>query len=500
MSKKTKILDVYFQTNSNYEVRTEQMDGKDYLVVPVTMMVEGVHSGSHGPILHLAEELGRYPESWDGIPVTIGHPRVGSQYVSANSPAVLADWAVGRIFNTRMDGDALRAEAWCCVEDLERVSEDTLEMINNGEIIEVSVGVFSDEEDTTGTWNTENYNAIARNHRPNHLALLPDEVGACSIEDGCGIRVNKKGESKVAKDVLIVNDENREKVLKELNLKGFSVNELGHSQIREKIAQIVYSYDGNGLDNYVEEIYDDYFVYRQFNTRVQPRTANLYKQSYEVDDTNNVTVNGDAVHVRKEVSYEAIPEVNTTGRVKTKRIIQKNKKVMAECTDCVKKLADSLIANKDLAWSEDDRETLQAMSEETLEKMTPPAKEEPQANTAKVSRKDVLEALSSEKLTKEEFMSIAPEEVTSQITEGDALRANKRTEMITEITANSEVYTEDELNAKEFDDLVKVHKMATKSNAVSIGGGGLGGKTQVNTGGNKSKKGTMIPACAKESK
>jgi len=345
MSKAKQVLDIYFTVTENYTVRRETFNDKEHIVVPVVMMVEGVHSGSHGPILHLADELGRYPESWDGIPVTIGHPKVGNVYVSANNPDVLHDWAVGRIFNTQIDGATLRAEAWLDEECLERVSETTLEKINSGEVIEVSVGVFSDEEDTSGTWNTESYSAIARNHRPNHLALLPDEVGACSIEDGCGIRVNKKGETKVTKKEKIVNKETQSQVLKELNHLGFSINEVGHNEIREKISSIVYGFDGRNSDNYVEDVFTDHFVYTQFNNGVEPRLKKLYKQNYTIGEDNNVELNGEPVQVKREISYDPIPSVNSGNREVTKRVIQKNNK-KSMCTECVKKLADALIANK----------------------------------------------------------------------------------------------------------------------------------------------------------
>jgi hypothetical protein len=37
------------------------------------------------------------------------------------------------------------------------------------------------------------YNFVARNYRPDHLAILPDQRGACSIEDGCGLNTNRLG-------------------------------------------------------------------------------------------------------------------------------------------------------------------------------------------------------------------------------------------------------------------------------------------------------------------
>ncbi len=76
---------------NNYTVRNETLDGKPHLVVPVVMMVEGIHDGSEGPVLHKASEMVETVETWNGIPVTISHPKDGVDgegkpiYVSANS-------------------------------------------------------------------------------------------------------------------------------------------------------------------------------------------------------------------------------------------------------------------------------------------------------------------------------------------------------------------------------------------------------------------------------
>ncbi len=492
MKTKKQILDIYFIPNTNYSIRREQLNGVDHIVVPVIMMVEGVHSGSHGPILHLAEELGRFPESWDGIPVTIGHPVVGGQYVSANSPAVLQDWSVGRIFNTHIAGSALRAEAWLDEVTLERVSGATLGRINNGEVIEVSIGIFSDEEMVPGTWNTEEYVAIARNHRPNHLALLPDEVGACSIADGCGIRVNKQEKTKVGQEKFIVNTENQTEVLKEVNRIGFSVNELGYGEVREKIGSAVYGLDGNGLDHYVEEIYADYFVYTQFNNRIEPRQKKLYKQTYSIDNSGEVTLVGDPTNVKREISYLPVPTTN--GGKKVERLIKKNSSM---CTECVKKLADELIVNKNTAWAETDREYLESQSEEQLEKMTPTAPvKETQVNSAtKPTREDILAVFSANPMTDDEFLKLASPEVRLSIKEGLEIRTNQKNHLVSEIIANTEEWGEDELKLKELPELVKIHKLATKDmgETVFAGGGSLGGNSKVKVNGTAPKTSVMLP-------
>ena len=184
-------MEVYFQISNNYRVQERQHQGRKHLVVPVVMMVEGVHAGSHGALLHRIEEMGRYPASWNGIPVVVDHPSEDGQNISANSPEIIDSRVVGRVYNTHVSGAKLKAEVWLDEEKLRQVCPVILTEIREYEPIEVSIGVFTDDEIVTGDWNGEAYEAIARNHRPDHLALLPGGAGACSLADGCGIRSNK---------------------------------------------------------------------------------------------------------------------------------------------------------------------------------------------------------------------------------------------------------------------------------------------------------------------
>jgi len=177
---------------NNYEIRMETYMGRKHLIVPVVMMVEGVHCGSAGPLFHSIEELGKYPASWNGIPVSIQHPEQDGQYISANSPEVLERQTVGQVFNTFVDGNKLKAECWIDIERITAISPEAYSYLQNKRPLEVSIGVFSDDVPQEGDWNGEHYVAIATNHRPDHLALLPGGRGACSWADGAGIRINSK--------------------------------------------------------------------------------------------------------------------------------------------------------------------------------------------------------------------------------------------------------------------------------------------------------------------
>ena len=176
-------------STGDYDVKIVEHLSKVYYVIPVTMMVEGVHNGNHGKLLHTMEELGKFPESWNGRPIVINHPEIGGVAVSASSPEIM-EHAVGVVYNTKVDGNKLVGEAWLDEDKLNDNSPETLEDIEQGKIKEVSVGVFTDEKEEVGIYNDEEYEAVAFNHRPDHLAILTECQGACSVEDGCGLGVN----------------------------------------------------------------------------------------------------------------------------------------------------------------------------------------------------------------------------------------------------------------------------------------------------------------------
>jgi len=188
-------METQIQTNKSYVIRTETLQEKPHIVVPAIMIKEGVHNGNHGPILHLTKDLALSKDFWNGKPVTILHPQKDGQNISANSPDVVT---VGRVFNAMMDEDKLKAEVWLDIEKMGQVSPEALLYIQAGRQLDVSTGMFVDEEIMTGEYNGESYTAIAGNIRPDHLALLPGEDGACSWDDGCGIRANS--DKKVKKE------------------------------------------------------------------------------------------------------------------------------------------------------------------------------------------------------------------------------------------------------------------------------------------------------------
>jgi len=157
------------------------------------MLLEGVHQGSGGPLYYPPEELSKTPVVWNHKPVVVYHPQVNGVGVSACMPDILTSRKIGVIMNTVFEDGKLKAEAWIDLDRAKAVDERIVSAIENKAVMELSTGLFTDNENVEGEWRGEKYIAIARNYRPDHLALLPDIKGACSIEDGAGfLRLNSQ--------------------------------------------------------------------------------------------------------------------------------------------------------------------------------------------------------------------------------------------------------------------------------------------------------------------
>ncbi len=167
------------------KVRREIFEGREYLVAPVIPIVEGVLNGA----LVTAEEIGKYPASWNGIPLPINHPMKNGQYVSANQLDILETNVVGRFFNAQFDGKKLKGELWVDIAKCNELGGEALDALNileAGGPLEVSTAYFSDDVKVSGVFNGKRYTMKHTNLRPDHLALLPHGIGACSWEDGAG--------------------------------------------------------------------------------------------------------------------------------------------------------------------------------------------------------------------------------------------------------------------------------------------------------------------------
>ncbi len=181
------------------KVQKKTLAGRSYLVAPVAMIVEGVFAGNQGPILYEQSDITKSVASWNHKPITVGHPKRGDQFVSGCLPESIEDFGVGMVLNTSWNSRTkkLRAEAW--------FDETRLDVVPGGSAIkaalakqepmEVSTGLFVDKEVFSGQYNGKEFTGKARNFRPDHLAVIVNGVGACSLKDGAGLLVNKDAQA-----------------------------------------------------------------------------------------------------------------------------------------------------------------------------------------------------------------------------------------------------------------------------------------------------------------
>ena len=253
--------------------REEMLEDRLHLVVNAVLMAEGVWSGSKGPVFYSAEEFKKTVHTWNNKPVTVYHPQGGKG--SAADPHVLSSSRVGILLNSRWEDEKLKAQVWIDIDRCDRIDDRILKSVRAGKMVEVSTGLLVDGEvlDNERKHGDKKYRMVARNFRPDHLAILPDKVGAFSVKDGGGLLANHRVESLVNQDSL---EETINKVRRAI------YDRFEHSQ------------PGYRWDGYVCEVFSDRVIYEA--------GGDLYSLAYKVEG-GTVVLTGDPVPVERVVEY-----------------------------------------------------------------------------------------------------------------------------------------------------------------------------------------------------
>jgi hypothetical protein len=436
------------------------LNGEAYIVYPVIMMTEGVHAGSGGPTLYTSQELAEYYWTWNGMPVSINHPQdVDGSPISCNDPQVYNTQVVGKIFNTVFEDNKLKAEAWLKETVLNTLGTEVIKALESGNNLEVSTGLFCDAEEVSGDWNGETYNAVATNIRPDHLALLPGGVGACSWKDGCGIRANK-GEDMKKESLKYFQKNEDTKQFKFLDNADFD-----YTQLIDSAYGLVDSMDDDQYSYYLRKMYPDFMVYTVRPRRGGSTGAKTYKRNYSVDNAGKISFSGDPVEV---VIKETIETVNNKGNKTTNQNKEEGMaKTMQEC--CPKKV-DELINNNE-NFTDDDREVLLAMTEDAFAMVVNKAKpienketnkkeeevKETEEKKPETNEQEIEEVKETKKMSFDELLANADPEVAESIRNGHRIFQENKKKLVQEILAHeSNSFTEDELKVFPYDHLEKL--------------------------------------------
>lgn len=493
-NKSLSMISVLAQPNTA-AIRTQEFAGTEHTVIPVVMLVEGVlwPGNSDVPELALAEEFGRFPEGWNGRPVVLDHPKVNGQPVSATSPNILEQYAIGQIFNTRLDGKKLVAEMWINnerVKELGETAERELERLQSEDsMVEVSTGLFSMLEMNPGVYNGEKYEAIWRDIVPDHLAILPEGViGACSVEKGCGaprlnaskkgqkledlvavrfnveapvIRTEKSGSCECAdktsckcenKQGLIdtegklvenkgVFDALRTRVKNLFKFESFRENQelvLSDDDIRIAITAAMRAADMDFF--WVVAVFQGNndsgtFVYESWSD------YNLYAQDFSIKSDGTVVLSGDRVQVRPETRFVPVKVEAGEGTGLTTQSSGNSQEVTHVDKE---KLVQDLISNTQTQFTDEDREWLMTLESTQLEKLIPKPvqagteeEEEQEQETPPTQNSRTTASEKPKPITLSEYIANAPAEMQEVLKSGLKMHQQRKNALIASLIGNA---------------------------------------------------------------
>lgn len=344
-------------TNLSAKAKKVTWNGKAYLVAPVTMLRPGVLPGSAGPLYYSEEQVAKEPKRWNGIPIVNGHPKdANGKHLSARDPDILSKYGIGTVYRSKVKGKNLAAEGWFDEERTKTIAPKVYEALTKGEKIESSTGLDLNAKAAPkgAVHNGVAYKFDTSDYRPDHLAVLTDETGACSVKDGCGV-FNSSAEP-------IPEDMKATLWQKMVEVFGFStekkywpdlvINELSFDDIRYALHKALASkFTQADPHCYITEVYQDYFVYQA--------GAESYRQEYTTSDTG-VSLSGDPIEVMRTTEYK--PVTNTVSNPETTIEDSTMKLTDAQRTETV----SFIVANCDCWQGEDSVKVLNGMPDTQL--------------------------------------------------------------------------------------------------------------------------------------
>lgn len=284
---------VTFNVKANSaEHRYETIDGKRYLVVPCVMMNEGVHRGTEGPVLYRGSVLSRFPEADNNKPVVNDHPKDKSGKMTTFNVETIESQQFGFLMNCSYveEGKKRIGEAFIDEDKANRIDKRIVQRIMNGKMTELSTGYSAEVTIGDGVFNGESYKYEATELHLDHLAVLLDTKGACSIAKGAGFLRNSDPESERLFQWL----SNESKVVTVIdNALSFSdIGQMVNCALSEKFGE-----KGKTWEGYAVDVFDDMVVYRTHYS-----SDKLYSLKYTIKG-GQASLIGEPAEVQRKYNY-----------------------------------------------------------------------------------------------------------------------------------------------------------------------------------------------------
>lgn len=188
-------VNVTTQVNSK-QIRRITHNGREHWILPsYTLPANVVMNGG----LYPASEIDAHFTGLEGTLAPLGHPTVDGQFVSAFSPEGINVGHVGAFNrNVKKSGNRIYVEKWIDVEVAQRSEGgqrllERVQALERGEDvppIHTSVAVFLEQLEANEEQQAAGAQWVAKINSVDHDAILLDEPGAATPEQGVGLMVN----------------------------------------------------------------------------------------------------------------------------------------------------------------------------------------------------------------------------------------------------------------------------------------------------------------------
>ncbi|EPC4018157.1 DUF2213 domain-containing protein [Enterobacter kobei] len=292
--------------NSASNITTETIDGKPHIVVRgITPVVDDIVMNRK---LYPAAEIEKAYNTLERNPMPLGHPKVDGKHVSARDVRAVNEYHVGAWLQNvshkdgKVTGDMYVNRQYAESSDKgKRLINRLDEMLagTNSDPIHISTGLLYSGIAANGESKGKKYNEIATNMMFDHVAVLLDEPGAGTPEEGVGIFVNSEGDEQQIEVARLADgiDCTRDGLINKTkffftNASNFSFDDISRA-ISDKLRE------GDAEDKWLwpETVWLDSFIYRN--------DTKYLKQKYLIDDDGKAVFVGEPVEVvRKPTEYE----------------------------------------------------------------------------------------------------------------------------------------------------------------------------------------------------
>lgn len=301
-----KCVNVLSVINSASNITTETIDGQEHIVVRgVTPIVDDIVMNKR---LYPAAEIQKSYKTLERNPMPLGHPKIDGKHISARDVRAINSSHVGawlqNVANAdgRTTGDMYVNRRYAEGSDngkrlLERL--DAMAANENVEPIHISTGLMFAGITANGESKGKKYNQIATNMDFDHVAILLDEPGAGTPEEGVGIFVNAAGDEQEIEVANLADgvDCTREGLLNKTKFFFTNAANFSFDDIQRALSQKLREGKPDDFYAWPDTVWPDKFIYCV--------SGQTFQQKYLIDDNGSAEFVGEPVEVvRKPTEYE----------------------------------------------------------------------------------------------------------------------------------------------------------------------------------------------------